>query len=189
MQDARKGESSSDYGNPAEITPGRTGHLRELRSPHRLRRDRQQDREARYACNGNHECRRNPLRVPADWADRLIIGSVLVAVLTDNGISTVKSAITKPDEAENAGRTFPDEDVGLLREDPYFFLQAVRTMENARNFLATFITRVKLFPDRAVVHYAMPLPGRQPPGRSDETGSPALRKPRQLNKGHPAPCP
>ena len=117
-----------------------------------------QGREARYACNGNHECRRNPLRVPADWADRLIIGSILVAVLTDNGISTVKSAITKPDEAENAGRAFPGEDVGLLREDPYFFLQSVRTMENARNFLATFITRVKLFPDRAVVHYAMPLP-------------------------------
>lgn len=117
-----------------------------------------EDREARYACNGNHECRRSPLLVPADSADQLIIGSVLVAVLTDNGISAVKSAITEPDEAENAGRTFPGEDVGLLREDPRFFLQAVRTVENARNFLATFITRVKLFPDRAVVHYVMPLP-------------------------------
>ena len=117
-----------------------------------------QDREARYACNGNHDCRRNSLRVPANRADRLIIGSVLVAVLTDNGISIVKSAITGLDEEENTGGAFPSGDVGLLREDPYFFLQAVRTVENARNFLATFITRVKLFPDRAVVHYTMPLP-------------------------------
>ena len=117
-----------------------------------------QDHEARYACNGKPECRWNSLRVPADSTERLIISSVLVAVLTDNGISIVKSTITGLDGEENTVGAFPGGEVGLLREDPRFFLQAVRTVENARNFLATFITRVKLFPDRAVVHYAMPLP-------------------------------
>ena len=48
--------------------------------------------------------------------------------------------------------------VSKSSKDPYLFLRAVGGKENARNILATFVTRIRLFPDRAVVHYPEPLP-------------------------------
>ena len=52
----------------------------------------------------------------------------------------------------------PEGDASSLREDISFFLRAAGHTEKTGNFLKTFITDVRLFPDRAVVVYAMPLP-------------------------------
>ena len=120
-----------------------------------------QDHEASYACRSAHTSggdSRPPLRVEAHTTDRAVIRSVLEAILTERGNSILESTIRNPGEQEDTGPQFPSEDISLLKEDPYFFLQAVKGMENARNFLATFISSIKLFPERAVVQYAFPLP-------------------------------
>ena len=114
-----------------------------------------QDHEAQYACDEDHH---RPLRVPTDIADQLMIGSILEAVFTDEALSTIEETIIEEDQEKNTPCTFTIENLTLLREDPQFFLQTLRTSEKAKNFLGTFITRINLFPDRAVVHYTMPLP-------------------------------
>ena len=119
------------------------------------------DHEAQYACNERHctdGIRRQPVGINADTADRLVITGVLDAVLTERSVSTVQSAIKELDEQQGTGPTFPAEDISLLKENADFFIRAVRGAENARNFLAMFITRIELFPDRMVVQYAIPLP-------------------------------
>ena len=110
--------------------------------------------EAHYACRQGHQ----KVQLIAHTTDRLVISGVLDAILTEKSISTVQSAIREHDEHDGTGSTFPPEDISLLKEDPYFFLKAVRGKENARNFLGMFITRINLFPDRAVIRYAFPLP-------------------------------
>ena len=119
-----------------------------------------QDHEASYACRHSHTSvgdSRPPLRVEAHTTDREIIRSVLEAILTEKSDSIIESAIREMRE-ERGSSSFPIEDVSLLKEDPYFFLQAVKGVENARNFLSTFINQVKLSPDKAIVQYAFPLP-------------------------------
>ena len=116
-----------------------------------------QDHEASYACRSVHTSggdSRSPLRVEAHITDRVVIRSVLEAILTERSNFILESTIRNPGEQEDMGPQFPSEDISLLKEDPYFFLQAVKGMENARNFLATFISSIKLFPERAVVQYA-----------------------------------
>ena len=120
-----------------------------------------QAHEASYACRSVHTSggdSRPPLRVEAHTTDRAVIRSVLEAILTERGNFILESTIRNLEEQEDTGPKFPSEDISLLKEDPYFFLQAVKGMENARNFLATFISSIKLFPERAVVQYAFPLP-------------------------------
>ena len=117
--------------------------------------------EVQYTCNrvsDNHKDPHPTLHLPARIADHLIIGNVLYAVLTDKAISIVESAIVQSNDGENTNRTLCNEDIRLLRDDPQYFLKAVKTPEKAKNFLAMFVTRIMLFPHRAVVHYAMPLP-------------------------------
>ena len=110
--------------------------------------------EALYLCARNN-CDNE---VQAHATDQLIIASVLEAVLTGMALQTVENYIREMDAQDGVGGTFPIEDIALLREDPYLFLRAVRGVENARNFLATFIDHISLFPDRALVQYALPLP-------------------------------
>lgn len=112
-----------------------------------------QDHEANYVCTNDDHI----VRVEAHATDREVIRSVLQTILTERGNSIIESAIRGTGE-EGSGSNFPVEDISLLKEDPYFFLQAVKGVENARNFLATFINRVKLSPDKAVVQYTFPLP-------------------------------
>ena len=111
-----------------------------------------------YLCARNN-CH-NEVQAPA--TDHLIIASVLEAVLTGMALQTVENSIREMDAQDGVGSTFPIEDIALLREDPYLFLRAVRGVENARNFLATFIEHINLFTDRALVQYALPLPPDSP---------------------------
>ena len=117
--------------------------------------------EALYVCAEGHsgDGRSNqPLEIPAHTTDRLVLGCVLGAVLTEKTIAIVQSAISESDEQKGTGSSFPSEDLNLLREDPHFFLRAVKGTERARDFLAMFITRIRLSTDRAVIQYALPLP-------------------------------
>ena len=121
-----------------------------------------QDHEAQYACSEDHGpggSGHQPLAVQVDTTDRRVISGVMETVLTERNISSLKSYIIKElDEQGETGSDFPFEDIGLLKDDAYFFLRAVDGVENARNFLATFITRIRLLPDQAVVQYSLPLP-------------------------------
>ena len=113
--------------------------------------------EARYFCNQEHRNRRQ-VALRARDTDHLVISGVLTAILTDESTGALLSAIREPQDQENTGSDFPAEDTGLLKEHIAFFLSATGRAEKTRNFLAAFITRIELFPDRAVVGYAMPLP-------------------------------
>ena len=115
------------------------------------------DHEALYVCRQEHRTG-TEVRLEAHTTDRLVISNALTAVLTEEGMATVWSAITERDDQGGMRSAFPAEDISLLKEDPGFFLEAVGGYDKARSFLATFITRIKLFPDRAVVQYALPLP-------------------------------
>ena len=115
------------------------------------------DHEAMYVCYRKHRPR-TIVRLDAHVTDRLVIGGVLAAVLSDTVIAAMQSALMELEEQGGGADAFRAEDLGLVREDPYLFLRAVGGRENARDLLATFVTRIRLFPDRAVVHYPMPLP-------------------------------
>ena len=115
-----------------------------------------EDHEALYVCDQEHRTG-TEVRLQAHVTDRVVISGVLTAVLTEEGVATVQSA-TGEIEEEDTDSSFPAEDIGLLKEDLSLFLGEVDRAEKVGNFLATFITRIKLFPDRAVVQYAVPLP-------------------------------
>ena len=115
------------------------------------------DHEALYVCDREHEAG-TEVRLQAHSTDRLVISGVLNAVLTEKGIASVRAGISETGEQRGTGSGFPAEDIGLLKEDPDLFTRAVGGAEKAGNFLAMFITRIKLFPEKAVVRYAMPLP-------------------------------
>ena len=115
------------------------------------------DHEALYVCYRKHRPRTR-VRLDAHVTDRLVISGVLAAVLSDTVIAAMQSALMELEEQGGGADAFRAEDTGLVREDPYLFLRAVGGKENARNILATFVTRIRLFPDRAVVHYPEPLP-------------------------------
>ena len=104
-----------------------------------------QDHEASYACRSVHTSggdSRSPLRVEAHTTDRVVIRSVLEAILTERSNFILESTIRNPGEQEDMGPQFPSEDISLLKEDPYFFLQAVKGMENATQL----ITHVEVTP-------------------------------------------
>ena len=115
------------------------------------------DHEAMYVCYRKHRPR-TIVRLDAHATDRLVIGGVLAAVLSDTVIAAMQSALMELEEQGGGADALRAEDLGLVREDPYLFLRAVGGRENARDLLATFVTRIRLFPDRAVVHYPEPLP-------------------------------
>ena len=115
------------------------------------------DHEAMYVCYRKHQPR-TIVRLDAHVTDRLVIGGVLAAVLSDTVIAAMQSELMELEEQGGGADAFRAEDMGLVREDPYLFLRAVGGKENARDLLTTFVTRIRLFPDRAVVHYPMPLP-------------------------------
>ena len=115
------------------------------------------DHEALYVCHREHLAG-TEIRLEAHATDRLVISGVLTAALTERGMATVQSAVRKYNEQEDEDGRMPEGDASSLREDISFFLRAAGHTKKTGNFLKTFITDVRLFPDRAVVVYAMPLP-------------------------------
>ena len=141
-----------------------------------------EDHEALYVCAEDHggDGRSNQtLEIPVHTTDRLVLGNVLGAVLTEKTIAIVRSSISESDERSGTGSSFPAEDLNLLKENPYFFLRAVKGTEKARDFLAMFITRIRLSTDKAVIQYALPLP-------SDSHLAGAIEQEVQLSASLPA---
>ena len=112
------------------------------------------DHQALYVCDQEHRTG-TEVRLPARATDRQVISGVLTAVFAKRSVATVQSIIR---EYEYAGSSLSDEDISLLVEDLSLFLREAGSEEKTRNFLTMFITRIELFPDRAVVVYAVPLP-------------------------------
>ena len=112
---------------------------------------------ALYVCSHEH-LTGTEVRLPADTTGRLVLGGVLNAILTREGVATVQSEIAEHDEDGRIRSAFPLEDITLLEEDLCLFLGEASRAEEANAFLSTFINRIELFPDRAVVRYVMPLP-------------------------------
>ena len=119
------------------------------------------DHVALYICNHEHPTG-TEVRLQAHVTDRLVITGVLNAILAKRSVATVQSVIREYEEQGNADSSLPDEDISLLIEELAPFLREAGSAERTRNFLAMLITDVKLFPDRAVVVYAMPLPADSP---------------------------
>ena len=119
------------------------------------------DHVALYICNHEHRTG-TEVRLQAHVTDRLVITGVLNAILAKKSVATVQSAIREYEEQGNAGSSLPDEDISILIEDLAPFLREAGSTEVTRNFLVMLITDVKLFPDRAVVVYALPLPADSP---------------------------
>ena len=115
------------------------------------------DHEALYVCDQEHRTG-TEVMLQAHVTDRLVITGVLNAILAKKSVATVQSVIREYEEQGNAGSGLPDEDISILIEDLAPFLREAGSTEVTRNFLVMLITDVKLFPDRAVVVYPMPLP-------------------------------
>ena len=137
------------------------------------------DHEALYVCYRKHRPR-TKVRLDAHVTDRLVISGVLAAVLSDTVIAAMQSALMELEEQGGGADAFRAEDMGLVREDPYLFLRAVGGKENARNILATFVTRITALPRSG----GRPLPRTvavpQRPRRGDGTGDPVLPEHRSL---------
>lgn len=124
--------------------------------------------EARYFCNQEHRTG-TQVALQARDTDQLVISGVMTAILTGESTSALLSAIREPQDQENTGSEFTADDIGLLKENIAVFLTDAGPAEKTRNFLAGFITRIELFPDRAVVRYAIPLPsGSQLAGATEQ---------------------
>ena len=144
------------------------------------------------ACNNSHTNggEDGPLRVETHTTDREIIRTVLEAILTERGNSILASTIRDLGEQDSTGLNFPLEDISLLKEDPYFFLQAVKGMENAKNFLAMFIARIKLFPagpwsnTNSPCHRTAPWPAQKNRRSTCRRTSLHERNRRRLRPGH-----
>ena len=126
-----------------------------------------------YVCYRKHRPR-TIVRLDAHVTDRLVIGGVLAAVLSDTVIAAMQPALMELEEQGGGADALRAEDLGLVREDPYLFLRAVGGRENARDLLATFVARIPALPGpggRPLPH-AVALP--QPPRRGDGTGDSIL---------------
>ena len=113
-------------------------------------------RQALYACEEEHRTGRS-VRLQAHATDYLVIGGVLNAIFRGRSFATVQSAVSEY-EANEGVRGRPGEDIASLRDEISLFLRTEDRVDVAAHFLTRFIRDVKLFPDRAVVHYALPLP-------------------------------
>ena len=118
--------------------------------------------EAGYACRpglGNGWSRCEAPRLHARSAEVLIIGRVLQTVLTEENISRVLAVANDPqryDEARKHGLT--RQDLQEVRENPGRFVLAAES----REFLCRFITQIRIYTEKAVVHYSVPLPEDSP---------------------------
>ena len=110
-----------------------------------------------YVCDQEHRTG-TEVRLQAHVTDGLVISGVLNAILAKKSVATVQYVIREYEEQGNSGSDLSDEDISILIEDLSPFLREAGSAEETRNFLTMLITDVKLFPDRAVVVYAMPLP-------------------------------
>ena len=125
--------------------------------------DTQGDQEASYACQpspGNSWNQCSTPRLHARSAEVLLIGKVLQTVLTEENISRVLEVANDPQRYDTAReRSLARQDVKDLREDPERLVLAGDRTTESRDFLGIIVAEIQVHTKRAVICYALPLPG------------------------------
>ena len=128
--------------------------------------DTQGEREASYACqpgpgNGWKQCQ-TP-RLHSSRTEVLLVRTVLQTVLTEENISRVLVVANDPQRYDAAReRSLTRKDVQELRENPERLVLAADRTQESRDFLGKIVAEIQVHAKRAVICYALPLPGDSP---------------------------
>ena len=124
-----------------------------------LRDDTQGDQEACYACQS--QCPTPRLHAPR--AEVLLVRTALRTVLTEENISRVLAVANDPQRYDTAReRSLTRQDVQELGKDPERLVLAADSTRESRDFLGKIIAEIQVHTKRAVICYALPLPGDSP---------------------------
>ena len=134
--------------------------------------DTQGDQEACYAC----QSRCPTARLHTLRAEVLLVRTALQTVLTEENISRVLAVANDPQRYETVcERSLTRQDVQELGENPERLVLAADSTQQSREFLGKIIAEIQVHTKRAVICYALPLPGDSPLGgmRRQEIDLPA----------------
>ena len=121
--------------------------------------DTQGDQEACYAC----QSRCPTPRLHALRAEVLLVRTALQTVLTEENISRVLAVANDPQRYDAAReRSLTRKDVQDLGENPERLVLAVDSTRESRDFLGNIVAEIQVYTKRAVIRYALPLPGDSP---------------------------
>ena len=121
--------------------------------------DTQGDLEACYAC----QSRCPTPRLHALRAEVLLVRTALQTVLTDENISRVLAVANDPQRYDAAReRSLTGQDVQELGENPERLVLAADSTQETRDFLGKVVAEIQVYTKRAVICYALPLPGDSP---------------------------
>ena len=121
--------------------------------------DTQGDQEACYACQSRYP---TP-RLHALRAEVLLVRTALRTVLTEENISRVLAAANDPQRYDTAcERSLTRQDVQELEENPERLVLAGDRTTESRDFLGKIVAEIQVHTKRALICYALPLPGDSP---------------------------
>ena len=128
--------------------------------------DTQHDQEASYACQpgpGNRWAQCHTPRLHASRTEVLLVRTVLQTVLTEENISRVLAVANDPQRYDAAReRSLIRQDVQELEENPERLVLAADRTQESRDFLGKIVAEIQIHTKRAVICYALPLPGDIP---------------------------
>ena len=131
-----------------------------------LRDDTQDDQEASYACQpgpGNLWAQCQTPRLHARRTEVLLAGTALRTVLTEENISRVLAVANDPQRYDTARESsLTRKDVQELWENQESMVLAADSTRESRYFLGTIVAEIQVYTKRAVICYAIPLPGDSP---------------------------
>ena len=121
--------------------------------------DTQGDQEACYAC----QSRCPTPRLHALRAEVLLVRTALRTVLTEENISRVLAVANDPQRYDTPRESsVTRQDVKDLGEDPERLVLAADRTRESRDFLGKVVAEIQVYTKRAVICYALPLPGDSP---------------------------
>ena len=121
--------------------------------------DTQGDQEACYACQS--QC--PTPRLHALRAEVLLVRTALRTVLTYENISRVLPLLNDPQRYDAAPEhSLTRRDVQELRENPKLLVLAADSTQETRDLLGIIVAEIQVHTRRAVICYALPLPGDSP---------------------------
>ena len=121
--------------------------------------DTQGDQEACYAC----QSRCPTPQLHASRVEVLLVRTVLQTVLTDENISRVLATVNAPQWYDAAHEhSLTGKDVQELGENPERLVLAADRTRESRDFLGKIVAEIQIHTKRAVICYALPLPGDSP---------------------------
>jgi hypothetical protein len=131
-----------------------------------LRDGTQHDKETHYVCQpgpGNRWAQCQTPRLHALRAEVLLVRTALRTVLTDENISRVLPLLNDPQRYDAAPEhSLTRRDVQELRENPKLLVLAADSTQETRDLLGIIVAEIQVHTRRAVICYALPLPGDSP---------------------------